>query len=163
MFVHVVVFRCTVAVTRRLHPADRLKVPAIFGVLLLDLLEIALRLAVDVVQRLGMRARIGAESPDDPLALARCTVLLPARRAVRSLREAFLRASGGEPLLLPRLMPLGDLDEDELLIASEPGTGSEAGAAAAADLPPAIGGMRRQLLLARLIMGFSTETWATGL
>src|SRR5438128_2713636 len=46
----------------------------------------------------------------DPLRLSRMTVLLPTRRAVRALREAFLRLSGegseaGTPLLLPRLLP----------------------------------------------------------
>src|SRR6516165_7829673 len=55
----------------------------------------------------------------DPLALPRVTVLLPTRRAVRSLREAFLRVlpdgrDPGTPLLLPRMRPIGDLDSDEL-------------------------------------------------
>ena len=54
----------------------------------------------------------------DPLRLSRITVLLPTRRAARSLREAFLRltgeAAGGAPLLLPRMRPIGDLDADEL-------------------------------------------------
>src|SRR3546814_14680853 len=43
-----------------------------------------------------------------PETLAAATVLLPTRRACRSLQAAFLRASAGAPLLLPRLMPLGD-------------------------------------------------------
>ena len=42
----------------------------------------------------------------EPLALSRATVLLPTRRACRTLGEAFLRASGGRPLLLPRIQPL---------------------------------------------------------
>ena len=55
----------------------------------------------------------------DPLLLPRMTVLLPTRRAVRSLREAFLRVApdgreAGTPLLLPRMRPIGDLDSDEL-------------------------------------------------
>ncbi len=113
---------------------------------------------VDALAR-GMAVRLAAESPDDPLVLARATVLLPTRRAVRSLREAFLRASDGVPVLLPRMMPLGDLDEDELLIAAEPGTGSAPGGGAAADLPPVIGGLRRQLLLARLVLRFGDARW----
>ena len=63
-------------------------------------------------------------------------IFLPTRRAVRSLREAFLRQSDGTALLLPRLLPLGDLDEDALAIAGWeeiPGTG-------AAAIPPAISG-----------------------
>src|SRR5271169_458196 len=56
---------------------------------------------------------------DDPLALTRVTVLLPTRRSVRALREAFLRVlpdgrDPGTPLLLPRMRPIGDLDSDEL-------------------------------------------------
>jgi ATP-dependent helicase/nuclease subunit B len=104
----------------------------------------------------GMLARLGKESPRDPLALARATVLLPTRRAVRALREAFLRATGGTPLLLPRMMPLGDLDEDELFIADEPGSGS---VPEGSDLPPVIGGMRRQMLLARLVLRFGDARW----
>ncbi|MEK9678597.1 MAG: double-strand break repair protein AddB [Rhodospirillaceae bacterium] len=94
----------------------------------------------------GLMARTGG----DPAALMDYTVLLPTRRAVRSLREAFLRLSGGKPLLLPRLYPLGDLDEDELAI-SEAGDGAHV---AAAELPPAIGGLKRQLLLTRMVQKF---------
>jgi ATP-dependent helicase/nuclease subunit B len=105
----------------------------------------------------GLIARLAAEVPRDPLALARATVLLPTRRAVRALREAFLRATDGTPLLLPRMMPLGDLDEDELFLADEPGSGSTPGDGA--DLPPVIGGMRRQMLLARLVLRFGDARW----
>ncbi len=85
----------------------------------------------------------------DPLALSRVTVLLPTRRACRSLREAFLRVSSGRPLILPAMRPLGDMDEEELGLAA-----GDNGAAAAdmLDLPPAIAPLRRQLLLARLIL-----------
>jgi len=79
-------------------------------------------------------------STGDPLRLARVTVLLPNRRAARSLREAFLRRSGGRPLLLPRMMPLGDVDPAELVLA------------AGLDLPPVMPELRRRLLLAQLVM-----------
>lgn len=95
---------------------------------------------VDVLAR-----GILAEAGDDPLALTRITVLLPTRRACRSLREAFLRLSGGTPVLLPRMMPLNDLDEEDALFSGF----------AAADtleaIPPAIAPLKRQLFLARLI------------
>ena len=55
----------------------------------------------------------------DPLALARGTVFLPTRRACRALQEAFLRVADGRALLLPRLVPLGDLDAEELLLAAD--------------------------------------------
>jgi len=60
----------------------------------------------------GLHAEIG----DDALALSRITIFLPTRRACRALREAFLRASEGRALLLPRMRPLGDLDDDELAL-----------------------------------------------
>ncbi len=80
------------------------------------------------------------------------TVLLPTRRACRALREAFLRQSEGRPLLLPRMAPIGDVDEEELILtAGEFDGGADAGTA---DLPPAISSLRRRLLLAQLIMKF---------
>ena len=87
----------------------------------------------------------------DPLRLARMTVLLPTRRAARSLREAFLRLTGegsdpGAPLLLPRMRPIGDLDADELEFAA----GDETLAIA-----PALPELRRRLLLTRLVLEWS--------
>ena len=84
------------------------------------------------------------DAGDDPLALASVTILLPTRRACRSLREAFLRLSGGKPLLLPRLMPLNDLDEEEVLFSSF------GAAEAAEDIPPPMAPLKRLLLLSRL-------------
>ena len=81
-------------------------------------------------------------SGGDAAALANMRVLLPTRRACRMLREAFLRMTEGKAMLLPRMQPLGDLDEDELLFADT---------AVMADIPPAISPLRRRLLLAQLI------------
>ena len=93
----------------------------------------------------GILDRVGA----DPLALSAVTVLLPTRRACRALREAFLRRSGGGALLLPRMRPLGDVDEDDLILdAADDGSLNEDGF----DLPPTISGLRRQLLLTRLVL-----------
>ncbi len=91
------------------------------------------------------------QAADEPFELADFTVLLPTRRAVRSLREAFLRLSGGAPTLLPRMTPLGDLDEDELVIA---GWEEMATVGLTGDVPPAISSLRRQLLLTRLVQQF---------
>ena len=90
----------------------------------------------------------------DPLMLPRMTVLLPTRRAARSLREAFLRltAEGGDPgapLLLPRLRPIGDLDDDEI------GFGVAGGEDTTLAVPPAIPELRRRLLLTQLVLGWS--------
>ncbi|GAB2179606.1 double-strand break repair protein AddB [Dongia sp. agr-C8] len=95
----------------------------------------------------GLIARAG-----DPLTLSKMTVLLPNRRAARALSEAFLRQAGGTGgvpgggLLLPRLQPIGEPDEEGQSI-------SEAGIPGidAAEIPPAIGDLRRRMLLARLI------------
>lgn len=84
------------------------------------------------------------KSCDDPLTLARMHVLLPTRRACRSLREAFLRLTEGKPLLLPRMSPIGDVDEEELSLTLAGSDGELA-------LPPAIPPMRRLFLLAKLI------------
>src|SRR5437667_3411011 len=93
----------------------------------------------------------------DPLRLPRMTVLLPTRRAVRALREAFLRLSGeggdaGTPLLLPRLRPIGDLDADKIGL----GLGfAEGGDDPTLAIPPAIPELRRRLLLTRLVLAWS--------
>ena len=83
----------------------------------------------------------------DPLALADVLILLPTRRSVRALREAFLRNTGGRPTILPRMAPLGDVDESEWEVAS--GDGS------ALSLPPAIEPAERDALLAQLVAAFT--------
>ncbi len=85
-----------------------------------------------------------ADAGVDPLALASITILLPTRRSCRSLREAFLRLSNGKPLLLPRLIPLSDLDEEDTLF-------SGFAASTEIGIPPAIAPLRRQLMLTALI------------
>lgn len=84
---------------------------------------------------------------DDPLALSGVLVLLPTRRACRSLREAFLRRAGGAALLLPRMRPIGDVDVDEMIL----GGGGAEFSELAADLPPPVSALRRTLILAELV------------
>src|SRR5215813_13911473 len=97
----------------------------------------------------ALAAGLLAETSGDPLALARYTILLPTRRARRALDDAFLRQADGRPLLLPRTVPLGDIDPDDVALAG----GDEAmeTAPTIADLPPAIPALRRQLLLAQAV------------
>jgi ATP-dependent helicase/nuclease subunit B len=92
----------------------------------------------------GLLARAGSGGAE----LADTTVLLPTRRALRSLREAFLRQSGGAPLLLPRMMPLGDIDEDALAIVSA----EDLPAGAGFDVAPAIPAMQRRLALTKQVL-----------
>jgi len=90
-----------------------------------------------------------AEVGDTPQSLLEYTILLPTRRACRALRDAFLRASNGNALLLPTMRPLGDVDEDELLLQDLP-TGADL------EFPPVIPGLRRRLMLARLILNWES-------
>lgn len=89
-----------------------------------------------------------AQSAADPLALADLLILLPTRRAVRALREAFLRASDGKPTILPRMAPLGDLDEGEW---------ETMGDSDGLTLPPAIDPTEREALLTRLVAAFKDD------
>lgn len=89
-------------------------------------------------------AGILAQHGDDPLRLAQGMVLLASNRAVRAVSDAFVRRSEGG-LLLPRLVAIGDPDLGEQVGgALDPLAEGDA-------IPPAIGVMRRQMMLARLV------------
>ena len=69
---------------------------------------------LDVLAREILAGRFGRlVDPDDPMALARATIYLPTRRAARALVACLSEQLGGQPLLLPRIVPLGDIDEAE--------------------------------------------------
>ncbi len=84
---------------------------------------------------------------NDPLKLPSYTVLLPSRRACRTLRDAFLRLSEGDALLLPRLSPIGDVDAEEVALQ----LAAEDDVEASIDIPSAVSPLERQILLARTI------------
>jgi ATP-dependent helicase/nuclease subunit B len=89
----------------------------------------------------------GFDARANPERLAQATLYLPTRRAGRMARAIFLDVLGTDAVMLPRIVALGDIDEDELEFAQ---------AAAGTDLtfldtPPALDGVRRRLLLAQLI------------
>jgi ATP-dependent helicase/nuclease subunit B len=86
----------------------------------------------------------------DPLQLADITLYLPARRATRALQEAFLMASGGKALLLPRIKLIGEGNEDLDLVSGTQNVGPDSG-----DLPAAIGELERQLALTALVLGWA--------
>jgi ATP-dependent helicase/nuclease subunit B len=48
------------------------------------------------------------------VSISRWTILVPNRRSARALSQTFLRLSGKRALLLPRIKPIGDIDEDML-------------------------------------------------
>ncbi len=78
----------------------------------------------------------------DNFRLADTRIFLPTRRATLHLRDAFLRHMQGGAALLPRMQPLGDIDEEELFFVD---------ADIDPAIPPAIAPLRRKMLLARLI------------
>ena len=84
-----------------------------------------------------------AECGGDPLKLASGRILLPNNRAVRTVTEAFVRASGGG-LLLPRLVAIGDPEIDERI-------GGALEPADAELVPPAVDPLTRLASLARLV------------
>ncbi len=88
----------------------------------------------------------------DPLALAGLTVLLPTRRAARELREVLLDRLGGEAMILPRIRPLGDIDDEAVFLTATDGL-SDAGALLAEAVSP----LDRRLTLTELALA-----WAEG-
>ena len=50
---------------------------------------------------------------DSGLDLADALILLPNRRACRGLQTTFLRLREGEAMLMPRLVPMGDLSDED--------------------------------------------------
>lgn len=84
----------------------------------------------------------GRRFRDDPLSLSDVTLFLPTRRAARALGSAFLEALGGRAALLPRIRPLGDLDEGLMDPLADP---------ADLEIPPAVSEAERLLGLSRLV------------
>jgi len=89
------------------------------------------------LDRLAARWLAGAAGPDE---VALGTIVLPTRRAARTLGEAFLRLGAGRALLLPRIQAVGALDEAPLLLGS------------ALSLPPPVPPLQRLAVLSRLVL-----------
>jgi ATP-dependent helicase/nuclease subunit B len=96
----------------------------------------------------------GFEVRNHPERLAQATLYLPTRRAGRMAREIFLDELKADAAVLPRIVALGDIDEDELAFAEE---SEQYGGAAPLDIPPKLGELERRLTLARLV-----AAWAKG-
>ena len=82
-----------------------------------------------------------SKTPQD---LANTQIFLPTRRAVRALSTAFLQESQGQALLLPKMMAIGDIDEEafDFPMADD------------GSLPPAMPEMRRLCMIARQVQAF---------
>ena len=88
----------------------------------------------------------------DPLEMADATIYVPTRRAARALAVELARATGCHSLLLPRILPLGALDE------SEPGLSIDDtgfGSSLEPGLPEAAGEIERRMRLAGLILAWA--------
>ncbi len=70
----------------------------------------------------------------NPIRIAQTRIILPTKRACRSMKEAFVRKCGDKPLLLPQLTALYEIEDLNECI------------------PPAISSTERLFLLARLCM-----------
>lgn len=93
-----------------------------------------------------LAAKFLDEYRDKPFELAEVLFLLPNRRAVKALKDAFVRLQGLAPTLLPQMLPIGDVEEDELFL-----TGFDL-APVLTTLSPAISRTARLLLFTKIIM-----------
>jgi ATP-dependent helicase/nuclease subunit B len=85
-----------------------------------------------------------------PLALAEATIYVPTRRAARALTDEFSCALGGAATLLPRILPLGALEETETGLIFEEAVGDDLGWPL--DPPVAMGEIARRMQLAEMIL-----------
>ena len=97
---------------------------------------------------IGGRLVDGFAPGADPLVLASATLYLPTRRAARAAREVVLEVLATDAAILPRIVAIGDVDEDEIAFddAARPGFDG-----ATLEMPEALGGLQRRLLLASLV------------
>jgi ATP-dependent helicase/nuclease subunit B len=94
----------------------------------------------------------GFDARKNPERLAQATLYLPTRRAGRMARNIFLDVLGTDAVLLPRIVALGDIDEDELEFAE---AAEQFSGSAPLDIPPRLEELERRLTLAKLV-----EKWA---
>jgi ATP-dependent helicase/nuclease subunit B len=86
--------------------------------------------------------------PFDPLELAGITLLLPTRRDIAVVQEAFLDAGNGAALLLPKIKLISHLSDG-------PALGGEAAERVGGEGKPQIGKLERELALVRLVLQWS--------
>ena len=89
---------------------------------------------------------LSRETP--PLAMARATIYVPTQRAARALSAEFAKALDRRTTLLPRILPLGALEERENAALF----GADFDIEADAPIAPPIEELERRLLLSQLIL-----------
>ena len=94
----------------------------------------------------GLSAHLGDE-------LSRALILLPTRRAVRALGDAFVEsgAAGARATLLPRMRPLADIDSEDVGFGDADFEAASVEAGLVPDTPPAISPMQRRFEIARVV------------
>src|ERR1700712_148895 len=95
----------------------------------------------------------GFDARTHPERLAQATLYLPTRRAGRMAREIFLDVLKTDAVILPRIVALGDIDEEELEFAQA----ASSDALTTLDTPPALDGLQRRLMLVQLIAKWAKQ------
>ena len=87
------------------------------------------------------------QDQNNPLSLAKVLILLPTRRACRTLRKIFLKHTKGQAILLPKMVPIGDIDENIIQLSSLATSDFKI----KHEILPSIGDIKRRLLLTKLL------------
>lgn len=103
---------------------------------------------LEVLAQAMLEGRFGrVHDPDDPAAMARATLYLPTRRAARAFSACLSAKLGGRPLLLPRIVPLGDVEEAETALIGAGLSGADWNEQRVGPIDP----LARRMLLTRLV------------
>lgn len=94
------------------------------------------------------------------LDLPAITLLLPTRRATRAMQDAFLSAGGGRAMMLPRIRPISESEEELTLLSGLASAGTLG--ADNLDLPPAVSEIERRLVLTELVLKWSQAMRRSG-
>ncbi len=89
-------------------------------------------------------------TPPDALALTQYEILLPSRRACRALEDCFIALSPSDCTLLPRIRPLGDVDEILALVSASSPLAKDP-----SQLRPVVPELERRLLLTEFVRAWS--------
>ncbi len=95
----------------------------------------------------ALAQRIYTLTQDDPLGMGGAIILLPTRRACRALELILFENSANPATLLPKILPMGESDPDELIFMED---------AEELDLRDTLDPQCYQALLTNLILKFST-------
>lgn len=95
----------------------------------------------------------GYPASRDPIEIARATLYLPTQRACRVARDVFLKELGTDAAILPRIVPLGGIDEDDIAFAEAAKAELPEQALA---IPEAMSGLSRLMPLSALILQWAT-------